>query len=77
MGETPKTASLRFLALRLAPQSLKIQPITNSLLQTIAPLAQDKVQTPVLAMGGAGSLGATVAEQMRQVAQNVEESVID
>ena len=41
------------------------------------PLAQNKVQTPVLAMGGAGSLGATVAEQMRQVAQNVEESVIE
>ena len=42
-----------------------------------APLASNKVQTPVLAMGGAGSLGATVAEQMREVAQNVEESVIE
>ena len=42
-----------------------------------APLAQNKVQTPVLAVGGAGSLGATVAEQMRQVAQNVEEAVIE
>ena len=41
------------------------------------PLAQNKVQTPVLAMGGANSLGATVAEQMRQVAQNVEGSVIE
>ena len=42
-----------------------------------APLAQNKVQTPVLAMGGAGSQGATIAEQMRQIAQNVEESVIE
>ena len=42
-----------------------------------APLASNKVQTPVLAMGGVGSLGATVAEQMREVAQNVEESVIE
>ena len=42
-----------------------------------APLANNKVRTPVLAMGGAGSLGATVAEQMRQIAQNVEESVIE
>ena len=44
--------------------------------QTV-PLAKNKVQTPVLAMGGAGSQGATIAEQMRQVAQNVEESVIE
>ena len=42
-----------------------------------APLAENKVQTPVLAMGGAGSQGATIAEQMRQIAQNVEESVIE
>ena len=42
-----------------------------------APLAQNKVQTPVLALGGAGSLGASVAEQMRRVAQNVEEGVIE
>ena len=42
-----------------------------------APLAKNKVQTPVLAVGGASSLGATIAEQMRQVAQNVEESVIE
>ena len=42
-----------------------------------APLAENKVQTPVLALGGAGSLGASVAEQMRQVAQNVEEGVIE
>ena len=40
-------------------------------------LAEKKIQTPVLAMGGAGSLGATVAEQLRQVAQNVESSVIE
>ena len=44
--------------------------------QTI-PLASSKIQTPVLAIGGANSLGATVAEQIRQVAQNVEESVIE
>ena len=42
-----------------------------------APLAQNKVQTLVLAIGGANSLGVTVAEQMQQVAQNVEESVIE
>ena len=42
-----------------------------------ASLAENKVQTPVLALGGAGSLGASVAEQMRQVAQNVEEGVIE
>ena len=42
-----------------------------------APLAENKVQTPVLALGGANSLGASVAEQMREVAQNVEEGVID
>ena len=42
-----------------------------------APLAENKVQTPVLALGGAGSLGSTVAEQMQQVAQNVEEGVIE
>lgn len=42
-----------------------------------APLAKNKVQTPVLALGGAGSLGSSVAEQMRQVAQNVEEGVIE
>ena len=41
------------------------------------PLAQNKIQTPVLALGGASSLGATVAEQMQQVAQNVESSVIE
>ena len=42
-----------------------------------ASLAENKVQTPVLALGGAGSLGASVAKQMRQVAQNVEEGVIE
>ena len=42
-----------------------------------APLAENKVQTPVLAVGGAGSLGATVGEQMQQVAQNVEPVVIE
>ena len=42
-----------------------------------APLAKNKVQTPVLALGGAVSLGSTVAEQMRQVAQNVEAGVIE
>ena len=42
-----------------------------------APLAENKVQTPVLALGGAVSLSSTVAEQMRQVAQNVEEGVIE
>ena len=42
-----------------------------------APLAENKVQTPVLALGGAGSLGSSVAEQMRLVAQNVEEGVIE
>ena len=44
--------------------------------QTV-PFAQNKVQTPVLALGGANSLGATVAEQMGQVAQNVEAGVIE
>ncbi|MEM8505399.1 MAG: alpha/beta hydrolase [Cyanobacteria bacterium P01_D01_bin.1] len=42
-----------------------------------APLAEDEIQTPVLALGGAGSLGASVAEQIRQVAQNVEEGVVE
>lgn len=42
-----------------------------------APLAEDKVRTPMLALGGAGSLAGSVAEQMRQVAQNVEEGVIE
>lgn len=42
-----------------------------------APLAQNKVQTPVLAIGGASSLGATVAEQMQQIAQEVKEVVIE
>ena len=42
-----------------------------------APLSEDKVQTPVLALGGANSLGSSVAEQMRQVAQNVEAGVIE
>ena len=41
-----------------------------------APLAENKVQTPVLAMGGANSLGSSVAEQMG-VAQNVTESVVE
>ena len=42
-----------------------------------APLAENKIQTPVLAIGGDSSLGSTVAEQMRQVAQTVEEVVIE
>lgn len=44
--------------------------------QTV-PLAERKVQTPILAIGGANSLGTTVAEQIRQVAQNVEGDVIE
>ena len=44
--------------------------------QTV-PLAENKVQIPVLALGGVNSLGASVAEQMRQVAQNVESGVIE
>ena len=31
----------------------------------------------MLAIGGASSLGSTVAEQMREVAQNVESGVIE
>ena len=41
------------------------------------PLTERKVQTPVLAIGGAMSQGADIAEEMRMVAQQVEEVVIE
>ena len=41
-----------------------------------APLAERKLQTPVLAVGGESSLGSSVAEQIQQVAQEVEAVVI-
>lgn len=44
--------------------------------QTV-PLAEAKVQTPVLALGGAASQGEGVAEEMRRVAQNVEGGAIE
>lgn len=44
--------------------------------QTV-PLAENKVQTPVLALGGAGSQGESIAEEMQRVAYNVEGGVIE
>ena len=42
-----------------------------------APLAEDRVQTPVLAIGGQSSQGSTIAEQMRQIAREVQEVVVE